>query len=65
MPRKVEGLENFKKILELPIGSRFGLFVDGTPRVPLQCWSSPLLPCVLHIYERSGRIRSKPRSYLG
>ena len=29
MPRKVEGLENFKKILELPIGSRFGLFVDS------------------------------------
>ena len=27
MQRKVEGLENFKKILELPIGSRFGLFV--------------------------------------
>lgn len=29
MPREVEGLENFKKILELPIGSRFGLFVDS------------------------------------
>lgn len=28
MLRKVEGLENFKKILELPIGSRFGLFVS-------------------------------------
>lgn len=29
MPREVEGLENFKKILELPIGSRFGLFVNS------------------------------------
>lgn len=28
MLRKVEGLENFKQILELPIGSRFGLFVE-------------------------------------
>lgn len=29
MQRKVEGLENFKRILELPIGSKFGLFVDS------------------------------------
>lgn len=30
MSREVEGLENFKKILELPIGSKFGMFVDGS-----------------------------------
>jgi len=29
MSREVEGLENFKRILELPIGSKFGLFVDS------------------------------------
>lgn len=29
MPREVEGLGNFKRILELPIGSKFGLFVDS------------------------------------
>lgn len=29
MQRKVEGLENFKRILELPISSKFGLFVES------------------------------------
>lgn len=29
MSHEVEGLENFKRILELPIGSKFGLFVDS------------------------------------
>ena len=29
MSRKVEGLENLKRILELPLGSKFGMFVDG------------------------------------
>lgn len=30
MPRKVEGLENFNRILTLPIGSKFGLFVNSS-----------------------------------
>lgn len=30
MPREVEGLENLNRILELPLGSKFGMFVDGS-----------------------------------
>ena len=30
MPREVEGLENLNRILELPLGSTFGMFVDGS-----------------------------------
>ena len=29
MSREVEGLENLNRILELPLGSKFGMFVDG------------------------------------
>lgn len=30
MSREVEGLENLNRILELPLGSKFGMFVDGS-----------------------------------
>ena len=30
MSRKIEGLENFNRIITLPAGSKFGLFVDGS-----------------------------------
>lgn len=30
MPREVEGLKNLNRILELPLGSKFGMFVDGS-----------------------------------
>ena len=30
MSRKVEGLENLNMIITLPIGSKFGMFVDGS-----------------------------------
>lgn len=30
MPRKIEGLENFNRIITLPIGSKFGLFVNSS-----------------------------------
>lgn len=30
MPREVEGLENLNRTLELPLGSKFGMFVDGS-----------------------------------
>lgn len=30
MSREVEGLDNLNRILELPLGSKFGMFVDGS-----------------------------------
>ena len=30
MSREIEGLDNLNRILELPLGSKFGMFVDGS-----------------------------------
>lgn len=30
MSREVEGLENLNRILELPLGSKFGMFIDSS-----------------------------------
>lgn len=54
MQRKVEGLENLNNILTLPIGSKFGLFVD-----------SHMFPCLLRILECSHGIRSETGSNMG